>query len=68
VAVLTLNNPPKRNVLSFSVLTTFKQYISELRAEFNEDNGPRIVLIRANGPVFSSGHDLKEVLLFRFVC
>jgi enoyl-CoA hydratase/carnithine racemase len=61
VAVLTLNNPQKRNVLSFSTLSAFKQYISELREEFNSEKGPRVVLIRANGSVFSSGHDLKEL-------
>lgn len=56
VAVLTLNNPAKRNALSRAMLEA-------LRAELKrtaEDTAVRAVILAANGPVFSSGHDLKE--------
>jgi enoyl-CoA hydratase/carnithine racemase len=56
VALLTLNNPAKRNALSRAMLET-------LRAELKrtaEDPAVRAVILAANGPVFSSGHDLKE--------
>ena len=52
---LTLNRPRQRNALS-SVL------MAELQAAL--DGAPaeaRVIVIAANGPVFSSGHDLKEM-------
>jgi enoyl-CoA hydratase/carnithine racemase len=57
VAVLTLNRPAARNSLSEAL-------IAELHAALNEiatDNGVRAVVIAANGPAFSAGHDLKEL-------
>jgi enoyl-CoA hydratase/carnithine racemase len=56
VATLTLNNPSKRNALS-------TQMILALQAELQraaEDKAIKAVILAANGPVFSSGHDLKE--------
>jgi enoyl-CoA hydratase/carnithine racemase len=57
VVVLTLNRPAARNSLSEAL-------IAELHAALNEiaeDNKVRAVVIAANGPAFSSGHDLKEL-------
>jgi enoyl-CoA hydratase/carnithine racemase len=57
VAVLTLNRPQARNSLSEGL-------IAELHAEFKEihdDAKVRAVVIAANGPAFSAGHDLKEL-------
>src|SRR5271167_3261399 len=54
VAVLTLNRPEARNSLSEGL-------IAELDAalrEFHDDAGVRAVVIAANGPAFSAGHDL----------
>ena len=56
VATLTLNNPAKRNALS-------TQMLEALRAELKrtaEDPAVKALILAANGPVFSSGHDLKE--------
>ena len=58
VAVLTLNNPGRRNALSSEVLETFKKYLDR----FKEDRSVRVVVLRAEGPVFSSGHDLNELI------
>jgi enoyl-CoA hydratase/carnithine racemase len=57
VAVLTLNRPAARNSLSDGLIV-------ELRAELDEianDKSVRAVVIAANGPAFSAGHDLKEL-------
>ena len=56
VATLTLNHPSKRNALS-------TQMLQALQAELKrcaEDKNVKAVILAANGPVFSSGHDLKE--------
>jgi enoyl-CoA hydratase/carnithine racemase len=57
IAVLTLNRPPARNSLSEAL-------IAELHAALNEistDKAVRAVVIAANGPAFSAGHDMKEM-------
>ena len=57
IAVLTLNNPRRRNALS---LTMMDEMLSNLE-KANGDERVRVVVIRAEGPVFSSGHDLREL-------
>jgi enoyl-CoA hydratase/carnithine racemase len=61
IAVLTLNRPQARNTLSEATLAA-------LRAELAEISGHahvRAVIIAAEGPVFSAGHDLKELTAHR---
>ena len=61
IAVLTLNRPQARNTLSEATL-------AGLRAELAEISGQtrvRAVIIAAKGPVFSAGHDLKELTAHR---
>jgi len=56
-AVVTLNRPERRNALSL-------QMLQELTACFRgigEDSGSRAVILRANGPAFSAGHDIAEM-------
>ena len=56
-AVLTLNHPERRNALSLELMR-------ELTGTFDElarDPDVRAVILAANGPVFSSGHDLNEL-------
>ncbi|HZT83126.1 MAG TPA: enoyl-CoA hydratase [Gemmataceae bacterium] len=57
VAVLTLNHPEKRNALSRALLTQLKQQLDRAAA----DAAAKAVVLRAAGPVFSSGHDLREL-------
>ena len=57
IAVLTLNNPDKRNVLSRAVLTALEEHLETTK----NDERVRVVILRAVGPVFSSGHDLAEL-------
>ncbi|AWO98301.1 putative enoyl-CoA hydratase domain-containing protein 3 mitochondrial [Scophthalmus maximus] len=54
---IILNNPRKRNALSLSMLESLRENI--LTDVDSEDL--RLIIISANGPVFSSGHDLKEL-------
>src|SRR5215218_8481953 len=57
IRLLTLNRPAARNSLSEGL-------IAELHAALNEihdDNSVRALVIAANGPAFSAGHDMKEL-------
>ena len=61
VAILTLNRPEARNALSEALLDA-------LGAEFDRiaaDGVIRAVVLNASGPVFSAGHDLKEMTAHR---
>jgi len=55
---LTLNRPERRNALSFELLSHLEKAIHSI----GTDRSARIVVIAANGPVFSSGHDLAEMV------
>lgn len=57
VRILTLNRPAKRNALSLSMLQDLYQALSDA----GKDKATKVVILQANGPVFSSGHDLKEM-------
>jgi enoyl-CoA hydratase/carnithine racemase len=58
VAVLTLNHPERRNALSRAMLQHLKRALDRVAA----DPAVRAVVIKAVGPVFSSGHDLRELV------
>jgi enoyl-CoA hydratase/carnithine racemase len=58
IAILTLNHVEKRNALGVDMLNA----LSDELAELAEDTSVRVVVLRANGSVFSSGHDLREVV------
>ena len=57
VTVLTLNRPAARNSLSEGLIAELHAALNEIR----DDNNVRAVVIAANGPAFSSGHDMKEL-------
>jgi enoyl-CoA hydratase/carnithine racemase len=57
ITILTLNRPAARNSLSEALIGGLHAALNEIAA----DSGVRAVVITANGPVFSSGHDLKEL-------
>jgi enoyl-CoA hydratase/carnithine racemase len=57
ITILTLDRPQARNALS-------EELIVALTAKFDaiaEDRSVKAVILAANGPVFSAGHDLKEM-------
>jgi enoyl-CoA hydratase/carnithine racemase len=57
VAVLTLNRPEARNSLSESLIAELDVALREI----HDDAGVRAVVVAANGPAFSAGHDMKEL-------
>src|SRR5436190_3539349 len=61
IAVLTLNRPQTRNSLSEEMLAALRQELAEIAAKWRV----RAVVIAANGPAFSAGHDLKELTAHR---
>ncbi|XP_054449720.1 enoyl-CoA hydratase domain-containing protein 3, mitochondrial isoform X1 [Pteronotus mesoamericanus] len=54
---IVLSNPKKRNVLSLAMLSSLR---SDILYEA-ESKDLKVIIISAEGPVFSSGHDLKEL-------
>lgn len=57
VPILTLNRPAARNSLSEALL----EALGEALTAISNDRTVRAVIIAANGPAFSAGHDLKEL-------
>jgi enoyl-CoA hydratase/carnithine racemase len=58
LAFVTLNRPAKRNALSEATMHALVAVLKE--AAKNPD--VQVVVLRANGPVFSAGHDLSELI------
>jgi len=58
VAVVTLNRPEKRNALSLDVM---RELIAAFEA-IGADRSVKVAILRGIGPVFSAGHDLREML------
>jgi enoyl-CoA hydratase/carnithine racemase len=54
---LILNRPQKRNALSCEMMLEVLKKLDVVA----EDPTIRVLVIRGNGPIFSAGHDLKEV-------
>ncbi len=61
IRILSLNRPRARNALSLDLLDALSR---ELECA-GTDPAIRVVVLTAEGPVFSSGHDLKELSGFR---
>ncbi len=57
IALLTLNRPSARNALSEAMIVALHAAIDAS----SQDSAVRAVVIAANGPAFSAGHDLKEL-------
>ena len=58
VAILKLNNPTRRHALSSEVLAALKDRLGSIM----KDSTIKVVVLRSEGPVFSSGHDLRELV------
>ena len=61
VATLTLNRPAARNALSEALMDAFTAELDAIAA----DRNVRAVIVTSEGPVFSAGHDLKEMTAHR---
>lgn len=58
IATIMLNRPDKGNALSAAMMTALKDAIDRAA----DDDGVRVVVLAANGKIFSAGHDLEEML------
>jgi enoyl-CoA hydratase/carnithine racemase len=61
IATLTLNRPQARNPLSEAMLAALSEAFTAIAA----DRTVKVVILTAAGPVFSAGHDLKEMTAHR---
>ena len=57
IAILTLNRPAARNSLSEAMLEAMGDALTAIA----HDKSVRVLIVAANGPAFSAGHDLKEL-------
>src|SRR5215470_12836288 len=57
IAILTLNRPRERNSLSEALIAALTATLAELAT----NRQVRMVVLAANGPAFSAGHDMKEM-------
>lgn len=57
VVTLTLARPAQRNSLSEAMMAALTAALGEVAA----DSSARAVVLAAEGPVYSAGHDLKEI-------
>jgi enoyl-CoA hydratase/carnithine racemase len=58
IAIVAMNRPEKRNALSV-------EHMAELKCAFESIGQERdlaVVILKGSGPVFSSGHDLREMV------
>jgi enoyl-CoA hydratase/carnithine racemase len=57
ICVLTLNRPEARNSLSEAMIAELHAALKDI----HDDADARALVIAANGPAFSAGHDMKEL-------
>ena len=58
IAIITMNRPDRRNALSLALM---EELIDCFRA-LAGNNEIRAIILAANGPAFSAGHDLSELI------
>ena len=58
---LTLNDPATRNSLSEAMMAALREALGQAAA----NPEVRVIVLAANGPIFSSGHNLKEITAHR---
>jgi len=58
IATITMNRPEKRNALSIEHM----QELTRCLEEIGKSQDASVVILKANGPAFSAGHDLNELI------
>ena len=58
IATLTLDRPDKRNALSLELMERLTCALDDI----GKRSDVAVVILAANGSVFSSGHDLSELV------
>jgi methylglutaconyl-CoA hydratase len=56
ITILTINRPDKRNALSIELATQLRDAITAASSDLHR----RVLILRANGPAFCAGLDMKE--------
>jgi enoyl-CoA hydratase/carnithine racemase len=57
IAILTLNRPEAKNAFSPEMLTLWRQFLEEAKA----DNNVRVIIVTGKGDTFCSGGDIQEM-------
>ena len=57
IAVITMNRPERRNALSLAMMRELERALAAVAQE----SDLRAVVLRAQGPAFCAGHDLREL-------
>uniref|UniRef100_A0A1I7SG22 3-hydroxyisobutyryl-CoA hydrolase n=1 Tax=Bursaphelenchus xylophilus TaxID=6326 RepID=A0A1I7SG22_BURXY len=58
VVRLVLNSPKNRNALSLELMKTLREELSQI----DKINKVRAVILAGEGPAFSAGHDLRQLV------
>lgn len=58
IGTITLNHPEKRNALSLTMLRELNDLLDNVKSSSNV----KVVIVRGAGKMFSSGHDLAEMI------
>jgi len=58
LGIITLNRPDRRNALSLELMLELISCLDD----FSKDTNIRAIILAANGKVYSSGHDLSEMV------
>ena len=59
---LTMNDQKNRNALSEAMMNNLVEELTKAAS----NQSIRVIVIASNGPVFSAGHDLKEIAAARY--
>ena len=58
IAAISMNRPEKRNALSLQMM----RELDDALALLGEERETRVIVLRGEGPAFSAGHDLRELV------
>jgi enoyl-CoA hydratase/carnithine racemase len=58
LAIVTMNRPERRNALALPLM----HELIDVLGRIAQDSAVRVVIIAGNGPAFSAGHDLREMI------
>ena len=58
IGIITLNSPKQRNALSLDLMNEMQKILNKLKT----DKDVKVIIIKGNGPAFSTGHNMKELV------
>ena len=57
IGIITINRPEAKNAFSHEMITLWRQFLEETRA----DNNVRVIIVTGKGDTFCSGGDIREM-------